>query len=396
MKTLKNFNEALKEIAQFAMQDDVIKNIDIDELKNYVKAASKFLSADTKLFLGYLIDLGDDYAKKFDKGSSKAVYEFTMGNPPSDAEGRKAFAAARKVVKVGRELEIPFFQTQEQFDGIVSKTIAPDEILLDLVTEKGRNEVAKKFDALCWKIAREYMGKGPFTLEELHSSAQAGLTWAMNDYGKKTSKNTDQTGVKIKSTTFLEFASSRIRFEIIGMLRTDSHLIRVPISQQSKNKKEIGKFSDVGTVSLDSPYGTSKDGKEKTLADVIPDYERGGKEMDYKDIDASWKRFQDVLADNFDEKTLDVFYSSQGLFGHKKVKGAVLMDKYGFKNQSNINAINTKVIKFIRSDKKLMSMLTDLYQEIQEVKHDDDLENRDYEPVYLSSISDDIIDENED
>ena len=40
------------------------------------------------------------------------------------------------------------FQTPEQFEAILSKQVSPDEVIIDLSSERGRNEVAKKYEAL--------------------------------------------------------------------------------------------------------------------------------------------------------------------------------------------------------------------------------------------------------
>ena len=39
------------------------------------------------------------------------------------------------VVKSNRLLEIPVFQTKEQFDAILNRTVAPDEVIIDITSE---------------------------------------------------------------------------------------------------------------------------------------------------------------------------------------------------------------------------------------------------------------------
>ena len=254
--------------AKIDIQDETINFIDATDLKKYLEIANLFISDEAKTVIKYFIE-NNDYISKFGNGSSKnAIANFYNGPVPNDEKLKEVYKCIGKLNKANRLLEIPMFQTDEQFEGIISKKISPDEILLDLNTAKGRNEVVKKYDKLCWKIAREYVGKSTFDLDDLYAYALEGLTNAMNWYGKKTDKNNADEN-KIKAFTFYSYASRIIRFTIIGAIREESHMVRIPVSQQNKERAERGANTVSNTISGDKGVGTDSDGNEKSMFDKL-------------------------------------------------------------------------------------------------------------------------------
>ena len=63
-----------------------------------------------------------------------------------------------------------------------------------------------------------------------------------------------------------------------------------------------------------------------------------------------------------------------------------MMAKYGFRNPSNINANNYKVMNYMKSSPEMMDALRELYEFTTERQHDDDIEDRDYEPVRIPGV----------
>ena len=217
---MKNLTERINEAKQkLEIQDDSINFIDKKDLEKYLEVAGKFLSDEAKAVVNWLIENNDEYVKKLG-GGTNALETFYNAGVPKDADLKKLYSNVGKVVKANRLLEIPVFQTDEQFHAIINKEIAPDEIILDLTSEKGRNEVAAKYDKLVWKIARSFNGKSNLTLDELYSAGLEGLTRAMNKYGKKT-EYTKSDDENVKSYTFLSFAAFAIRHQILHDIKKD-------------------------------------------------------------------------------------------------------------------------------------------------------------------------------
>ena len=125
--------------AKIDIQDETINFIGKTDLKKYLEIADRFISDDAKTVIKYFIE-NNDYVKKFGNGDSKnAIVNFYNGPAPKDEKLKEVYKCIGKLNKKNRLLEIPMFQTDEQFEGIINKKVSPDEILLDLNSEKGRN-----------------------------------------------------------------------------------------------------------------------------------------------------------------------------------------------------------------------------------------------------------------
>ena len=124
----------------------------------------------------------------------------------------------------------------------------------------------------------------------------------------------------------------------------------------------------------------------KSILDKIGDYEREGKSLEERDNERLWAEIDRKLRKKFDDRTLEIFYSWFGLFGYEKLSGKEMMAKYGFRNPSNINANNYKVMNYMKSSPEMMDALRELYEFTTERQHDDDTEDRDYEPVRIPGM----------
>lgn len=383
---MKKFTQFIAEAKQkLEIQDESINKISPEKLEKYLEIAKKFLSEEAKNIVNYLIDNPNYVDELAGPNAENALATFYNNGIPKTPALKELYSWVGKVVKANRLLEIPVFQTEEQFEAILDKKVSPDEIILDLSTERGRNEIAKKYDALVWKVARDFIGVSNFDLEELHAIGLEGLVDAMNTYGKKSAKS-EASDEKVKGYTFLSWASYRIRIYILENIKDKGHLVRIPRSQQSKERKEKGHNTKTNHISVETPVGKDKDGNTKTLLDKVGDFERAGKSLEEEDNQRLWKAIDKRLREKFDEKTIDIFYSWFGLYGHEKLTGKELMKKYGFKNQSNINAITYKVMSYMKTDDRMLDALKELYEFTTERRHDDDVEDRDNEPVRIAGL----------
>lgn len=375
-------NEAKKKLD---IQDDTINYISTPELQKYVEVANKFLSEDSKNVISWLIDHPNYVEDLASKNANNALATFYDNGIPTTPMLKELYRWVGNVVKNNRLLEIPVFQTKEQFNAIISKSVSPDEVIIDLSSERGRNEVAKKYDALVWKIARSYIGKSNFTLDDLHAIGYIGLVEAMNSYGKKTDR-TKADDEHMVGFTFKSYAGYRIRIAILARIMDEGHVVRIPRSQQAKERKEKGYNTRNTSISVETPVGKDKEGNTKRLLDKIGDYERGGKSLEDADNERLWAEIDNKLRKKFDDRTLEIFYSWFGLFGYEKLSGKEIMAKYGFRNPSNINANNYKVMKYMKDDPEMLDALKELYEFTTERQHDDDIEDRDFEPIRIPGM----------
>ena len=145
MKKFSTFvNEAKKSLLE--IQDDTIDYISVADLKKYLQVADKFLSDETKEVIQYLIVNNANYIKDLGgKGTSEnALADFYNNGPYKEPDKKELYALIGKINKSGRLLEIPVFQTKDQFEEIISGKIAADEVIIDLTSEAGRARVAQK------------------------------------------------------------------------------------------------------------------------------------------------------------------------------------------------------------------------------------------------------------
>ena len=362
---MKKLTEIINESKQkLDIQDDTIGFISNSDLDTYEEVASRFLSDETKQVIDWVKSHDCRKMVKAAKGENWLAAFYDAG-VPKDPEEKKLYAALGKVIKSSRILEVPFFQTKEQFDGIISREISPDEIILDLTTEKGRNAVALKYDKLVWKIARSFNGKSNLTLDELYSAGMEGLTHAMNRYGKKTeySKTSED---KIKSYTFLSFAAFNIRNMILHSIKNDSHIVRIPVSAQQKEKKETGHNTKTNTVSGDKTVKGGEKG-EKTVFDFIggDGGDSAASSINKSDMEAIWKDIFKELEKKFDKQTMDIWYSFYELNGHKKMKNKELGQKYGM-IPSRVTYYLYIVNSYILKNPKLRELFMDLREVVAE------------------------------
>lgn len=358
------------------IQDDTINFISSKDLKKYLEITDKFISDEAKEIVKYLIDHNDTYLTDFSNDTDEnALACFYNSGIPSDANKKDLYKNIGVLNKKDRLMEIPVFLTKEQFDAIINKTESPDAIILDLTSEEGRNEIAKKYQPLIHKIARQLHGKTNLSYDDLISAGNQGLVLAMNGYGKKSDKNLADLET-IVSKTFTQYAAFIIRINMIGDVRDVSQTVRVPISQQKKEKEERGYNTKSNSISGDK--SVSKNGEEgnKSLFDFIGGSDDASRGIDQEDMENLWKSFYKKLEEKFDNTLLDIWYSSFGLNGREKMKKKEIAEKYGLV-PSNITYYLTKVNNYIHTNAQMKRILSDINELMAECRHDID---QDYDP----------------
>lgn len=383
MKTFSQF-KVINESAQISAQEGALGIISTAKLEKYLEIADKFISDEAKKICKYMIE-HEDWIKEMKKTSNNPILTLFNSTKPTDKGLLEIYKAVEKLNKADRLLEIPTFMTKEQFDGILKKTLSPDEVFLDFESEQGRNEIAKKYTPLVHKIARSWVGKTAFDYDQLVSYAYEGLIWALDSYGKKSNKQLkrEESGMsdgidmsKYKSYTFLSFASQMMRNRILDAAKNDSRLVRIPVSQQNRERAEQGFVAKSNSVSGDQPMG-SKDGEGQTLFDIVGGIDNPGIKIDKEELDKLWDQVCKKLEKKFGPKTMDIFYNYFGFGNRKQVSGKEMAKKYGYKSPASITAEVVKVINFIKKDKTMFARFTDIYELMRE--HQEDLDELDTE-----------------
>ena len=376
MRKFSQINEARK-AEGLNIQNDTINYINVDDLKSYLTIAGKFLSDEAKEIVNWLIVNNKTYLHDLDPDmeAENALAAFYDRGIPKKEDLKELYKYVGILSKKDRLLEIPVFLTKDQFEDIINKKVSPDEILLDLNSDKGREKVVKQYTPLIHKVINQWIGKSNLGPDDLLSVAYEGITYAMNTFGKRKVRDKNGKWVeaekdeKVTKYSFKQYAAYCIDNAIREEIKHKSHIVRVPASQQTKERKEKGFNTKTYAVSGEKKVGHDSDGNGKTLFDYIDTGENGYKGVDSEDLEKLWKYVYTKLGENFKERDLDIFYSLFGLNGYKQIKGKELAKKYGIV-PSAITPIKVKIVRFIRSDKKLYDAFNEILSIVGEAKQD--------------------------
>lgn len=373
---MKKFTETKKGKTGLDIQPDTINYISADDLKTYLSVAGKFISDDAKEVINWLIVNNETYLHDLDPSMSadNALAAFYDKGIPTKDDLKELYKAVGKVSKAERLLEIPVFQTKEQFNDIITKKISPDEILLDLKTEKGRAAAYNKYLPLLYKIVNQFHGKSNLPYEELFSIATLGFVNAMNSFGH--SKRRDENGKWVEvpkeerhtNYTFGQYVGNQIRNQILGGIE-DSHLVRVPKSVQKKDRDENGYNAKNNTISGNQTVGHDNEGNGKTVFDYIENSEDAGKNIDNEDLQKLWQAAYAKLEEKFGKEDMEIFYRCFRVNGYEeeKKKQKDIAAEYGLK-PTTLNVRLHKVIDYIKKDKTLLDMFTAILELAHECK----------------------------
>lgn len=391
---MKTLQQLVTEKRELDVQDGGVNYISVSDLEKYKTIAKNFLSPESIKIIDYMIRNNDTYVETLSGGdkSDNCLCIFYSNPSPKTQELSELYKALGVLQRNGRLLEIPTFQTKEQFKTILSGAEPPDAIIMDLTSEKGRNDCAKRYMPMVHKMTRQFLGKLDMTYEEILSAAMIGLTYAMGSYGKKQREYKDEAEEKrLKSYTFAQYAAFAIRYAILGDAKSVGHgVVRVPISVQNKERHEQGSNHKTNSISGDAPIGD--DEKSKALFDYIggPGSDTPERSMDRKDLDMLWGELFKMLEKKFDKNVIESWYLFNGLNGRPKTKNKDIAAKLKV-TTANITYYCNTVNNALRKDKALFKKMQDIYDLMKECRLDSDHDNDIVEEGFHgANISDDF------
>lgn len=280
----------------------------------------------------------------------------------------------KEVKKLLNKVELralPMYQSDEERRAILSKQISVEDVTLDLETDRGRNQVAKKFSPMVMACANRHRGQG-LDFDALISAGMTGLSKAINDYHKpkdfidadKTITPADKEKLKkAKVGSFSGYAYTRIEQQILNDLNDYSRTVRINQYQFNKNRESGNTKGNFNTISIDVNRD-SEDGNTSMLDRMTelasrPDVDRPSY------TDSHWKKIFQIIDKKFSTKTASTFYRVFGLHGFDKCK----LKDIAKEDNTSISTISMRVkevIKYLKSDKRSMSILSeimDIYSE---------------------------------
>lgn len=397
MKKFSHINEA-KKASIIDIQPNTINYISANKLDAYLNIAGKFISDEAKNIINWLKINNDTYLHTLDPDGEydNALAGFYNNGVPKNEKLKELYKYIGKLVKSGSVLEVPVFQTKEQFDSIINKTVSPDEILIGDISsttdgmpitkdsnndytaaaKKNRERLFKKYQPLIYKIVNQFNGKSNLPYEELYAVACLGFVNAMGSFGHAKKRDENGKWVEVDKSeqhinyTFGQYAANQIRNQILGAIE-DSHLVRISKSEQKRQREEQGFNSKLNTVSGSKTVGHDSEGNGKTVFDYIENSEAGGKNLDNEDLVALWKNAYARLEKKFGKEDMEFFYRCFKINGYEdeKKKQKELAAEYGLK-PTTANVRLHKIIEYIKKDKILLDMFTQILELTHESKQE--------------------------
>lgn len=383
MKTLFTFVESIN--GEIKVQSGALNYLSKEELKKYLEIADNFLSDDAKDIINYLIVNNETYISDLSNDSNENALAGFYNTGKADTNALKEIKKSlSNLLKEGRILEVPVFQTRNQFNMIINQEVSPDYIILNLESDKVQNELTKKYQPLLHKICRQYFGKSTFTYDELMSSAYDGFLYAMRSFGKK-KNNDERIDGNIVKYTFLQYAAQMVRFAILDSINHESRIVRIPKSEINKVRKNTGQISKTNTISGDKQVGiNNSDDGNKTVFDFIDSQESSENSLNKDDLNTLWQEIYKEIKKEFGEKIFHIWCSFYGINDEEKLKNKELAKKYNISN-SSITYYCVKVNTFLQKNKKVYSMLQDVYELMKECLNEEERNSRtNYEPYHLN------------
>lgn len=400
-----------KESLKIDVQPDALNYLSVDDLDKYLAVAGKFISPEAKDVINWLKVNNESYLHDLDPNAKydNALAGFYSAGVPKDDKLKELYKLVGKIVKNGLTLEIPVFQTEDQFNAIVNKQVSPDEILIGDISstddglplnknnhltpqaEANRERLFKKYQPLIYKVVNQFHGKSTLPYEDLYGAACEGFVNAMNTFGHPKQRDENGKWVEVEKSdkhvnyTFGQYAGYMIRNCILGAVE-NSHLVRISKSEQKRQREELGHNIKNNTISGNKTVGHDNEGNGKTVFDYIENSENGGKSIDTEDLHKLWKGVYAELEKKFGKEDMELFYRNYRINGYddEKIAQKDLAKEYGLKPTTANVRIN-KILKYIRTNKILLDMFSDILELTHECKQNEYREEDQFNEVALLS-----------
>ena len=255
---------------------------------------------------------------------------------------------------LGRNITLlPQYQSEAERKAFEAGKVTVDDLTIDLTTPKGRNDAAKMYMPMIYKIVNQYVGKSRLGRDELMSAACAGFADAITDFG--VDKGGDEKEHKV---TFKTYASYRVQQAILNDINQFGH------SLSGTNWYASKKFGAglLDAVSIDG-MSTNDDGEIKN--DHIAALGEDPEPLE-RDEEKQWKELYDLIESTFKTRDVNIFYRYFGLHGYKREKSKDIAKDFGMSEGNIRNSIINKMIAFLKRDRgasEILSNIQDMYNE---------------------------------
>lgn len=269
-------------------------------------------------------------------------------------------AMVKELRKMGLERNLlPMLMDQETREDYITGNKNNDDLMLDLVSEKGRAAIVKQYTPLINKIVNQYVGKTSLDKSELLSAAFEGLVAAMNEYRKPSREIEAKNDIvdkeetkKKKRGSFLEYAAYRMKYKILDDINNYSRTVRIPGSTMNRHKDDE-KWNSMGnTTSIDVTFNGSEEEGRLELADKLADLQVSPEELKLGNEEAAnaatAEKIYKMIENKFNQKHCTVFYKTFGLKGFTMMRPSEVAKEMGISN-ANVSMINKRIATFLKT-----------------------------------------------
>ena len=257
---------------------------------------------------------------------------------------------------------IPTFQSEEEIEDLIAGRKTPEDVTLDLETERGRARISKDYMNLVMRIASKYRGSG-LDWNGIVSAGMLGLVNAMKDYRRPDyyeqidDKDKEETK-KQKRLSFKQYAGWRIKQQILNDINEYSRTIRLTQHQYLKNKKEGNTKGNFNTISYDTLLGDDGDNGPRI------DRMMAGAEYqndEFVSDNETLNELKILLTKKFSSRDCTIFWKRFGLFGYDQEKLSTIAKEFNL-TVANVSMLIKKIITYLQTTPKAKSILQDLYR----------------------------------
>lgn len=288
---------------------------------------------------------------------SKAVFDAIVSGKDTSTDEAKDLH--RIITKLGDEAKLlPQNLTAAQRQSVIDRRVDANDYTLDLESQRGRNEIAKKYAPLIEKIVNQFTRdkKCILSKEELRSAGYMGLVNAMNDY-----KNPDQLAEMGKSSkmSFTTYAAYRIQQQMLNDMTTNGH--NVEISKYYQKKREEEGLDNFSELSIDAMFRNSDDDQAMAIDRFLelseePDEFTGDKQR-------MWRSFCKSLEQKFSARDCSILYRVWGVNNYKPTKVKDIAREFNISSAAVVQAM-TRMYKWAKNDpsaRECLSLFESMY-----------------------------------
>lgn len=340
---MKSFNQIIKESKKKYDQE----SISPEEVDSFINQLKKSLPVDVTKASYLAKQYGLDSEEKLDKirTSKKPQLKNLVDELNTPLNILEDLWQLFKDMKDNYKM-MPQYINPSERELIMNNKMYVKDVLLDVESNKGKENIIKKYTPLIQKIANKYSGTSKLNRTDLISAGTEGLLNAIDNYSKDPNPETG------KVSSFGAIAQKYILGAVLNEINKNGYSL-------TGSWYTAANGGPARSVSIDSLVG--KDGEINP--DRLPELGVEDAEKRYLDDDKSqgvFKKLYSALERKFSQRDIDIFYKYWGINGNDKEKTIDLAKKYNLSKTTIKNGPINKIINFIKSNPTLMDMLQEL------------------------------------